>query len=389
MSTQPKLASHTGLRGVAILCVVWDHYAIWCAPFNPRTWPWPLDHAFNTGGIGMSIFFALSGFVIAYNYLGLDWMKAPAASAANFAWLRFSRLYPCLLVFIAVTAIQPGTLQLGHRYPLVTGLSLMSFQSFYPVKLAGDLITDNGYNLAWSISTEIGLYALFVFALVLHGQMNRIFGAVATKIAVLIGGAYVAAVAWLLWHPELAAYLADKLPVVGEPLTRDEAARWLLYWSPFCRFYDFLFGWLAAAMMRANIFQDGRIAGGATMSFAILVTRFIFHPDAYTMQSECAPLLTLIMVVGSQSAIINRSLSAPWLVYIGEISYSLYLFHSVATHMASIPQSREFSWPLFAGFLVLFCLCLVLALSLATGLYRLIEMPGQRVLRERNPFRKQ
>jgi len=157
--------------------------------------------------------------------------------------------------------------------------------------------------------------------------------------------------------------------------------RWFLSYSPFCRFYDFLFGWLAAAAMKENLLQDGRISALAAGTLVVLTLRFLFHPNAFVMQSECAPLLMLILMVRWQDVATNKALSARWLVYIGEISYSLYLFQAFAIHMVGIGHERSFSWPLFGGFLALLSLSLILALSLATGLYRLVEMPSQRFLR--------
>lgn len=51
---------------------------------------------------GMTLFFTLSGFVMAYNYFDLQWDRAPVRSTMRFAWLRFSRLYRLLFVFLII-----------------------------------------------------------------------------------------------------------------------------------------------------------------------------------------------------------------------------------------------------------------------------------------------
>jgi peptidoglycan/LPS O-acetylase OafA/YrhL len=97
-STTP-LAPLTGLRGVAILLVMLSHYFDWRAPFRSSTAPPIVAAFFDLDQLGMTLFFTLSGFVIAYNYLDLNWAKSPWRSVVEFAFLRFSRLYPALIVF--------------------------------------------------------------------------------------------------------------------------------------------------------------------------------------------------------------------------------------------------------------------------------------------------
>src|SRR5580704_12670889 len=100
MGTRPDIPALTGLRGVAALFVVINHYAPGAAPFALATAPAWLRTLLATSDYGMTLFFTLSGFVIAYNYLDLPWQTATLRSLATFGWARFSRLYPLLFLFM-------------------------------------------------------------------------------------------------------------------------------------------------------------------------------------------------------------------------------------------------------------------------------------------------
>ena len=63
------LLASFGLRGVAALLVVLHHYVFWTAVVPAKTLPPWLILWTATAGMGMAIFFTLSGYVIALSYL--------------------------------------------------------------------------------------------------------------------------------------------------------------------------------------------------------------------------------------------------------------------------------------------------------------------------------
>jgi peptidoglycan/LPS O-acetylase OafA/YrhL len=91
-----------GFRALAILMVIGFHYfSRWTAPRSPENiYPyggWLADVAlFNYGYLGVELFFIVSGFVISLTlFVSSDW--------ADFAWKRFSRLFPTMLLCSLVT----------------------------------------------------------------------------------------------------------------------------------------------------------------------------------------------------------------------------------------------------------------------------------------------
>jgi len=310
---RPEIKALTGLRGVAALLVVWGHYGNWCSPYPLSTNPAWLLPVFGTAALGMSLFFFLSGIVITYNYADLEWRKNPIASFGKFAFLRFSRLYPALIVFLLLAlvlhdAAWPDRITLVH---------LLSVQTWWPMPL--DMTVAGRFDLAWSISTEIGMYLMFA-GLMMLGRTARI-------VAV---GLYLC----------LLAAAAIAMP--------DDLVQWFFYASPYFRFLEF----------------------GAGALLAVALTR---------------GLVTI-----NEAGWVARVLSWRPLIYVGTISYSLYLFHAGTTmwiaarlglHIFGQLDYASFDMALLPLFGARVTAGLVLTLAVASAGYYLIERPGQTFLR--------
>jgi peptidoglycan/LPS O-acetylase OafA/YrhL len=310
---RPEIKPLTGLRGVAALLVVWAHYGNWCSPYPLSTNPAWLLPAFDTGGLGMSLFFFLSGIVITYNYADLEWQKNPIASFNTFAVLRFSRLYPALIVFLFLALV----LHAAAWPDRITLIHLLSVQTWWPMPL--DATVAGRFDLAWSISTEIGMYLMFA-GLMMLGRILRV-----VAIGLYLCGLTVAAIT---------------MP--------DDLARWFFYVSPYFRFLEF----------------------GAGALLAVALTR---------------GLVTI-----NESGWAARLLSWRPLIYVGTISYSLYLFHAGVTMCIAARLGLRIFGPLdYAAFdmslLPLFAARLaaglVLTLAVASAGFYLIERPGKAFLR--------
>lgn len=310
---RPEIKALTGLRGVAALLVVWTHYGNWCSPYPLSTNPAWLLPVFDTAGLGMSLFFFLSGVVITYNYADLEWRKNPIASFNKFALLRFSRLYPALMVFLLLALVLHNA-----AWPdRMTLLHVLSVQTWWPMPL--DVTVAGRFDLAWSISTEIGMYLMFA-GLMMLGRTLRLV-AIGLYLCVL-------------------TVTAINIP--------DDLGRWFFYVSPYFRFLEF----------------------GAGALLAVAIAR---------------GLVTI-----NESGWTARLLSWRPLIYVGTISYSLYLFHAGTTMWIAARLGLRIFGPLdYASFDVSllplfaarFAAGLALALAVASAGYYLIERPGQTFLR--------
>jgi peptidoglycan/LPS O-acetylase OafA/YrhL len=143
MSSTTKLDALTSLRFFAAAMIVLGHSHRLFGSFGAAT-------TFSLAQ-GVSFFFVLSGFILAYNYPVL---KTPV-QIAGFFKARFARIWPAHLAAIALLFILTGDFNIGgltQDQAVFTALAnLFLIQSFVPLRDV--FLTFNG--VAWSISTEM------------------------------------------------------------------------------------------------------------------------------------------------------------------------------------------------------------------------------------------
>jgi peptidoglycan/LPS O-acetylase OafA/YrhL len=389
VAQRTEIDSLTGLRGIAALGVVLTHYAYWCAPWDSKTMPQQLLWFFSYGDISMTLFFTLSGFVIAYNYLDLNWRSAPVSSVFRFAWLRFSRLYPLLMIFVILTLNEAQVAgRVGEHYVEWTLLHFASVETWLPAQVDGYLPVNGTFSVSWSISTEFMMYAMFaafMLAWALFGRSR--LGKLALVACV---GCYCAVVAFI-W---LAFRTWPTLPVEGhgaiEPMNREAWDRWFFYLSPYFRILNFAFGATAgvAVLRFSDMLRRYRIAfnAAAATSVAALIALHVLsirtNPDHALLQLAESALFALIMANGKNVSRINGILSCQALVRLGTISYSLYLMHPFIPRLNTYATYTPFEWNMVPDYILNWLLALILLVAFSFGCYRCIEVPAQQALRK-------
>ena len=140
-----------GLRGIAAFAVILSHYTYLFDVIFPGHTPFPA--AVPLGGLGVSLFFMISGFVIL-----MTAERKPQPT--GFAQARAVRLYPtywaCLTITILVVYLS-GTSAL-FRTPGELTVNYTMLQSFVGVRSI-----DGAY---WSLSREIIFYGIIFVALI-------------------------------------------------------------------------------------------------------------------------------------------------------------------------------------------------------------------------------
>jgi peptidoglycan/LPS O-acetylase OafA/YrhL len=147
-----------GMRGIAILMVVWWHLWLfsWLSPYF-NLW----GHQFNllivpgTGGMGVEVFFFISGFVLFYPYARHMFEGKKLQTVKEFAYRRFIKIVPSYIIALVAAMLLLGNFA-SWREVLWQGVTHLFFiHSFW-------LDTWVGVNgVLWSLAVEVQFYLFF------------------------------------------------------------------------------------------------------------------------------------------------------------------------------------------------------------------------------------
>jgi peptidoglycan/LPS O-acetylase OafA/YrhL len=147
-----RLGVLDGLRGVAVLLVLWYH--VWEISWL-RTPPW-LAFLPATGFVGVHLFFFLSGFVISYPFIRAQIYESPAPTWGQFAWRRFIKIVPSYVLSIAA-AYAIGYAQVQPQASTIPDLitHLLFVHTWFPDRYG----TIDG--VLWTLAVEVEFYCIF------------------------------------------------------------------------------------------------------------------------------------------------------------------------------------------------------------------------------------
>lgn len=340
------LRSLTGLRFLAALAVFGTHLSpgVGETPLHHLTWLW------DQGGLGVDLFFVLSGFI-------LTWSHRHGDRALGFYRRRFARVYPNHVVVWLVYATALTLLATGpDATELVAGLALVQSWS----SNLGVIYAVN--SPAWTLSCEALFYLLFPALLAVTVRRS------ATAQSVLL--AAVVAV-WLgLGGYQVTSSAAE---------TKGTRTYWLTHVAPPARLLEFAAGILTCLLCR----RVGRAlpvwpAALATVGTYLLAGQselfgFVFLPCV------CALLAALASADAHGQ---GTWLAGRWPVQLGVWSYAFYL-----VHYGTLKALEGTGWDptTLASGLGLAVVGLALSLLAAVALFTLVERPAERRLRGDRP----
>jgi peptidoglycan/LPS O-acetylase OafA/YrhL len=397
-----ELRALHGLRFLAAFCILFSHACDWLANFKD-------DNAIHWCGevftvYGMPLFFVLSGFVIHYNYSRLFSTMRPRWAIAEFLGARFARIYPLFICFFLVGIAVDGVMQWydHHQFNLllVLGHYLTLTQAWVYIIIFSDrFIADGPFGLSWSLSTEFFFYLAYI-ALVLHiARLRRISSLLIT--AGVMSIFVVAAVIYAQDHlDQIAAFAARYMNDHFEEGSDYSFIRWLFYYSPYVRVFEFILGCLTAqiyARLAANKVSPDEARLGryltavSVAALAAVGLIYVFEPfgslfatyfNFLKLNYGCAvPIALLIFCVSRyRSSAVATILSAPLMVLLGDLSYSIYTVHIWTLRIFVRPETAS-SNTLEAEAVLRIVLAIALTVILSTATYRLIEVPARAWLR--------
>ncbi|ROP36566.1 peptidoglycan/LPS O-acetylase OafA/YrhL [Saccharothrix texasensis] len=363
-----RLPSLTGLRFVAALAVFLFHVSL---PFPNITLFADQDLVADVyrvfapaGGLGVTFFFVLSGFILTWSARGGD-------TTPRFWRRRAAKVVPPYLVtlVIAWAVLAPET----ELWKAVVNIFML--QSWVP-----DVSTFWALNSpGWSLSVEAFFYLMFP---VLYVVARKVPGA---QLKYWIGGTFASIV---LTCAVTYAVIPAGDEVVGNEPTQSLDQFWFAYILPAARLFDFALGIFVA---RAVLLGRWRNVGVPVASALLLAGYLLSYavPVLYSLRATMVFPAAMLIAAG---AIADRDGRATWfrnrpMQFLGKISYSFYLAHwLVLLYFRSLFADTYFA-PGWAVLLI--AAFLVTSVLAAWVLYAVVERPLTRLWSEsrREPAR--
>jgi peptidoglycan/LPS O-acetylase OafA/YrhL len=253
-----------GIRGLAVLILLASH----TGAFGMR----------GQGGIGVFLFFALSGFVLVLPFADRPNGIFQPREIWHYFANRALRIVPAFVVAVLVIAWQQ---QESWKW---VWLNI----SFY-----------GGWNHLWSVAEEVRFYILFPFVVAILARLSSGFYRIVALAALIL-------LAWRFQRIDMIDMMDGRL-------------------VPFY-FYFFLTGMLACLIYRA-LNQRSLAHSVDVLAPLVILVVVTFNVWEYPELWCFVFLLLLVGTANSESAFTSRLLQSWIMRHLGLLSYSLYLFH--------------------------------------------------------------
>jgi len=338
-----QIESVQALRGLAALAVMFFHYR-WILNLDT---PGLGDQLFGLGAVGVDLFFIISGFVIT---LSIKRTQPKQISTVIFIKKRAIRLLPAYYVLLLITFLFSGAMSTFHYPEKVRNLlSALTFTPYDAAHAPFYVDASGMYGIRWTLNYEIYFYLITAVSLFFRKNWLVLYGFFACSLVALplfagftptlnvsgynFGSAHVN----LMTNPIIWQFLAGVTIGLLYPYLKNTPAKWS---------FPLLFLAIAAAVW--GMYFNGYNNHGIDSAGAFLT------------------LLFLAVVICDRYL---ARYTPRFLVYLGKISYSLYLLHTMLNTALDGRIDKlgiSYGWPRFI-------LYSVFAILLAHFSYKYIE----------------
>jgi len=327
-----------GIRAIAVLAVVIFH-----------AWPSSLPGGFT----GVDIFFVISGYLITGHLMSKP--NFDRKDLVNFWVRRIRRIFPALIFMLSVTFLVGWALYLPEDFMnLGFGVFAGGISAANLVFLAvSEGYFDSSEQIQpmlhlWSLGIEEQFYFLLPILILLIKPKNQ------NQIWIVL--AIFAATSLML-----SVYFSDLNPTFA-------------FYSPLTRFWELLIGaglfWFTTRKIREEPKSTKAIVG--VLGVGLIFSGFFLIDDTSTFPGAMALIPTLgaaaLIYAGDNFKPLSLPLKSRLLVFVGNISYSLYLWHWVFLTFPENLAGRPLSF-------VEKILAILAAITLATISTFLVEKP--------------
>ena len=329
----------TGLRALAVIPVLIYH-----------AWPQVMPGGF----VGVDIFFFISGYLIS-GILFRELLQKGKIDYFNFYAKRIRRIIPNLLCVLTFTFVVGWFFLVDSEFKSLGKQiysSILFCQNFRLLKELGDYFADSAARQPllhlWSLAIEEQFYIVFPILCTLIWKFTRSIRLLGGMVVVIVLGS-----------------------LIGCFSVKDPAAR---FYFPLTRFWELGAGILLAYAETMGHWSTERFSSISRHCISLLggglviCALFVADANAFPNLTALMPVAgAVLMIATSPNSLFNRLLAWKPLVFVGLISYSLYLWH----------------WPLLAYWNIIEPLhapsdnAVILALTLvvSTLSYRFVETP--------------
>ncbi|MGV0745513.1 acyltransferase family protein [Mycolicibacterium sp. XJ870] len=359
VSAPERVAALTGIRAVAALLVVLTHAAYTTGKY-PQGY---LGLVYSRAEIGVPIFFVLSGFL-----LFRPWVKAaaqadaPWPSVRRYAWHRVRRIMPAYAVTVLIA-------YLVYHFRMAGPNPGHTWEGLFRNLTLTQIYTDNylfsylhqGLTQMWSLAVEAAFYVvlpLLAYLLLVVLCRRR------WQPWLLLAGLAVTAAVSPVW-----------LAIVHDSTGLPDGAR---LWLP-----TYL-AWFVAGMA-LTVLQQMKVRGYALVCLPLALVSYLIASTPIAGEPTTSPaelsealaktaFYTLIAgLLVAPAALEDRGwytrfLASRPMVFLGEISYEIFLIHLLIMELVMVEVMRT---PVYTGSIVnLFVLTMVFTLPAAWLLHR-------------------
>jgi len=331
-----------GLRATAVLLVLAYHAF-------PEICP--------AGFVGVDVFFVISGYLITKILVGEDGVEP--LGLKEFYGRRVRRIFPALLTVLVVTSLFGYLMLLPHEYRALSkyvaaGASFISnFVIWRETGYFEKSIELMPLMHLWSLAIEEQFYIVWPILVVALRKGVQSRRTIKWMAIVLLGASF-----------SYSAYLANMDGTAG-------------YYSPLSRAWELL----AGAVLALRVGNEARELTRAQVDVCSILSFTVLLLAAFwVVQKVSFPVWGGMLPVGAAFFLIAYGqhgwfgqvvLGNSGLVYIGKISYPLYLWHWVALSFLRIEDGNP-TW-------IYRALALALSVALAVATYHLVERRLQRM----------
>ncbi|WP_101523488.1 acyltransferase family protein [Nocardioides houyundeii] len=308
---------------------------------------------FGAGMTGVSFFYIVSGFVLA-------WSARSGTTALVFYGRRFARIYPAYI----------GAWVVALVLLVVTGAGLSGVDLLPPTLLQAWVPDEDAYfatnAVFWSLSVEAFFYAMFPFIFPVLARRGR--ASLTGICAACVGATWAVA-------------------VIADQFKGDDTRLWAMAIFPPTRLPEFVLGMALALLVRQGFRVPVSLWWPALLSVGAVGLAGVV-PDAYSRVAVTVVPFALLVYAGAVTDIAGRAtvLRSRTLVELGVWSYAFYLIHTqvlavcaeAATRLGHPPADLD-----TPARLIWWVGALGASILASYLLHALVERPAERRLRPR------